>query len=107
MPALLAGQAEGAEKLNAAVKRLTRPEGEFDTDDRTYVAHVHEPERWLDRTGDKSIGEALLELITDDLRLLVESGLLDPDSGFAADEGQLDETDEQLADDECSASASA
>lgn len=99
MSALMADEAPGAAKFKAAVNRLTHSERAFDTDGRTYVAHVHPPDRWLDHADGKSIGEALLELITDDVRLLVESGILDPDSGFEADTGHLDAPDEQPVDD--------
>jgi hypothetical protein len=97
-PALLAGRAVGGDKYEAAVKWLTNREHGFTSDDRTYVAHVHGPEHWLERVDDKPVGEALLDLVRDDLELLTESGILDPDSGFAADLGHIDETDEQPAD---------
>jgi hypothetical protein len=97
-PALLAGDDAEAEKFTTAVKTLTSPQQEFVTDRRTYVAHVHTPERWLYDLGDQTTGEALLNLITTDLKTLVESGILDRDSGFDADIGRAPAADEEPVD---------
>jgi hypothetical protein len=97
-PALLAGKAEGHQKFSAAVRWLTNSERGFNTDERHYISHVHPPGDWLDIPDDRAIGDALLECISADLDTLVESGILDPDSGFAADRGGTDEGDDQPED---------
>lgn len=97
-PALLAGDDAEAQKFTTAVKALTSPRQGFVTDKRTYVAHVHDPRRWLYDLGDNTTGEALLDIIKADLRTLVESGILDPGSGFDADVGRTPAADEEGVD---------
>ena len=95
---LLAGKAPGSEKFVAAVNSLANADHPFQTDDRSYVSHVHGPDSWLEPSDGKGIGDALLDLVTEDLKLLCGSGILDPDSGFEADVGRIDDTDEEAAD---------
>lgn len=95
---LLARKADGHEKFGQAVNWLTKPPRDFVTDERHYVSHVRSLDRGLDGHGNKTIGEALLDLIKEDLDALVQSGILDPDSGFPVDIGPADETDEKPVD---------
>jgi hypothetical protein len=99
-PSLLAGKADGSEKFVDAVRSLTRAEPGFDTDERTYVAKVRPAHEWLTGAEGMSIGDALLDHIKTDLETLVESGILDPDSGFDADVGRTAEDDEKPTDEE-------
>lgn len=93
--ALLAGCLPGSEKFTTAVKTLTREHG-FKSNERSHVAAVHGPDEWLDSDGERTVGERLLDLIEQDLTLLVDSGILDPDSGFDADHGRDVDDEEPL-----------
>lgn len=98
---LLSGQANllpsqaGAEKFANALRSL-REDG-FKTDERSYVARTHGANEWLyGSDAGTTVGERLLELISRDLYLLAHSGILDPDSGFAADRGQVVEEEQPV-----------
>lgn len=86
-PLLLAGRAKGHQKFIAAVNLLMRTEPPFVTDERVYFARVHGAREWLTLDDERSVGEALLDIIKIDFGALAESGILDPDSGFDADRG--------------------
>jgi|AntDryMetagUQ889_1029465.scaffolds.fasta_scaffold09076_2 hypothetical protein len=82
------GLLPGAAKFQAAVNRLAELDPPFSHDPkdrRGYYARVHGHDKWLRPNGPDA--DALLALIKTDLSALVESGILDPDSGFEADLG--------------------
>jgi len=78
----------GAAKFQAAVKWLAELDPPFSHDPkdrRGYYARVRGHDKWLRPNGPDA--DELLALIKTDLSALVESGILDPDSGFEADLG--------------------
>ena len=88
------GRLSGAATFRAAVHRLAGLDPLFKHDPkdrRGYYARVHGHEEWLRPDGPDA--DALLALIRTDLSALVESGILDLDSGFEADLGVSIEPD--------------
>ncbi len=59
----------------------------FDTDQRTYWAHVYGPEQWLDGP-DEQLPERLLEFARSDVQDLARSGIFDADRGLLAEAPQ-------------------
>lgn len=84
--ALLAGMAPGHERFTQAAQVLLRAPGNpFRTDEKLYWARVHEPGEWLSEDGSIEPGK-LRGLVESGISELADSGILDPDAGFEADQ---------------------